>query len=132
MVKKKFKSTELHDIAMIHDKLFKTKICMWFRVQCDYHVIAPHRLAGGQPTRMKRILQIIDDEHSFQNIPGYHTLYRINREGIIYDTFERKFLIPDANEKTVELEIDGETELRLISRLVRHAFGEPESSDDEE
>ena len=81
---------------------------------------------------MERIFKIIDDERLWQNIPGYHKLYKITREGVIYDTFEMKFVIPDANERTVELEIEGLTEQRLVHRLVRQAFGEPDSSDDEE
>ena len=113
-------------------KFLKTKICIWFRVQGGYHVIAPHRLAGGQPTGMERILKIIDDEYLWRNIPGYHKLYKIHQEGIIYDTFEMKFLIPDANQQMVSLEIDGLTEQRLVHRLVFQVFGDPEPSDDEE
>ena len=117
---------------MVYDGVFQTKLLLWFRVQADCYAIGAHRLAGGEPTSMERIFKILDDDRLWRNIPGYHKLYKINREGVIDDTFERKFLIPDANDKTVELEIEGETEQRLISRLVRHAFGEPESSDDEE
>ena len=129
---KKFKSTELREITMTHDKICQTKLCIEFRVQGDFYLLTPNRLAGGEPTGMERSMKILDDERLWQNIPGYHKLYKINREGVIYDVVFEKFLIPSAYETTVELEIEGQMEQRIISRLVRQAFAEPDSSDDEE
>ena len=77
-------------------------------------------------------MQILDDDQLWRNIPGYSKIYKINREGIIYDVVFEKFLIPSAYETTVELEIEGQMEQRIISRLVRQAFAEPDSSEYEE
>ena len=128
----KFKSTELDNITVRSDKICATNLCFGFRVQGKLHLLAPHRLAGGEPNAMERIMQILDDDQLWRNIPGYYKIYKINREGIIYDVVFEKFLIPSAYETTVELEIEGQMEQRIISRLVRQAFAEPDSSDDAE
>ena len=130
-VKKKFKSSELDDLSLVYDGVFQTKLLLWFRVKADCYALGAHRLAGGEPTSMERIFKIIDDERLWRNIPGYHKLYKINEEGVIYNTMERKFLIQAVNQKMVSLELSGQTEHRVVKELVRFCFGDPEPSDDE-
>ena len=81
---------------------------------------------------MEYIVDMFDNEDNWRYIPYYGTIYKINREGIIYNTKSLKFLTNSAIKPTVVLSINRRRGKHVITELVEQAFKQPLSQNEQQ
>ena len=73
---------------------------------------------------MEYVKDMFENEDNWRYIPHYGTNYKINRDGIIFNTKSLKFLIKATMQPTVVLSINGRRGKHVVRELVEQAFSQ--------
>ena len=125
------KANDIFNAWVSHDKVFPDKLSFFFVCRYDHgEHITPRRLAGGDATSMETSLSIVNNEHLWKYIRNCNKLFKINREGFIFNTSSWKFIPP--TKPAITLTICGKTKRHKVKDLIRHAFADPFDTDFED